>query len=216
MKGLEGTHRNPAGSIKCPFSAEIAEERGFLYERPFRSGGRLPGLGSQEFWSNDVKQVVCRAVAAMAVISMMSAAPAVAQYRNRVDNASSNCRAGAGPAVNVRITGITPAQGVLRVQLYRGTAADWLKSGRWINRIEVPARGPSATVCMPVPEPGTYGIAVRHDVNGNGKTDIRADGGGMSNNPSINILNLGRPSYDKVAFRIGAEVKTISIQMRYF
>jgi uncharacterized protein (DUF2141 family) len=69
---------------------------------------------------------------------------------------------------------------------------------------------------MPVPGPGTYGVAVRHDVNGNGKTDIRADGGGMSNNPSINILNLGRPSYKQTAFAVGDGVKSISIQMRYF
>jgi uncharacterized protein (DUF2141 family) len=69
---------------------------------------------------------------------------------------------------------------------------------------------------MPVPASGTYAIAVRHDVNGNGKTDLRTDGGGMSNNPSINILNLGRPGVDKTAFRVGDEVKSISIQMRYF
>ncbi|MCM3274417.1 DUF2141 domain-containing protein, partial [Paenibacillus elgii] len=30
----------------------------------------------------------------------------------------------------------------------------------------------SMTVCVPLPEAGVYGIAVRHDVNGNGKTDI--------------------------------------------
>jgi uncharacterized protein (DUF2141 family) len=163
-----------------------------------------------------VKQVLAKSTAVLAVAAMALAAPAAAQFRNRIADEPAQCRAGAGPAVNVRISGITPAKGTLRVQLYRGTDADWLKPGRWLNRIEVPVHGGSETICMPVPGKGTYAIAVRHDVNGNGKTDIRSDGGGMSNNPSINILNLGRPSYKQTAFAVADGVKSISIQMRYF
>ena len=69
---------------------------------------------------------------------------------------------------------------------------------------------------MPLPASGTYGIAVRHDVNGNGKTDLRADGGAMSNNPSLNIFNLGKPSYKKTRFDAGSGVTSLSIRMRYF
>ena len=69
--------------------------------------------------------------------------------------------------------------------------------------------------CLPVPEAGTYAVAVRHDVNGNGKTDITRDGGGMSNNPSINIFNLGKPSVRQTAFAVGNEVKAITITLRY-
>lgn len=156
-----------------------------------------------------------KASVTLAIAAIVVAAPAGAQYRNRIPNDMSAC-ARSGPAVKVVISGITPQHGLLRVQLYRGTAADWLQSGHWLNRIEVSANGPSATVCMPVPGPGTYGIAVRHDVNGNGKTDLRSDGGGMSNNPPISIFNLGKPSYKQTAFTVGQDVKTISIQMRYF
>jgi uncharacterized protein (DUF2141 family) len=153
-------------------------------------------------------------VAAFAMAASAAAA-AGAPYRQHISNDPGRCT-GSGPAVKVQISGITPTRGTLRVQLYRGTEADWLKSGRWLNRIEVPARAAATTVCMPVPGPGTYGIAVRHDVNGNGETDIRTDGGGMSNNPSINIFNLGKPSYKQTAFAVGDGVKSISIQMRYF
>jgi uncharacterized protein (DUF2141 family) len=163
-----------------------------------------------------VKRTLGKATIALVVAAAALTAPAAAQFRNRIGDDPAQCRAGAGPAVNVRITGLTPAKGTLRVQLYRGIEADWLKSGRWLNRIELPVRGGSTTVCMPVPGPGTYAIAVRHDVNGNGKTDIRSDGGGMSNNPSISILNLGKPSYKQTAFAVGGGVKSISIQMRYF
>jgi uncharacterized protein (DUF2141 family) len=71
------------------------------------------------------------------------------------------------------------------------------------------------TFSVPVPASGTYGIAVRHDVNGNGKTDISSDGGGMSNNPSISIFNLGKPNYKKTKFTVGNEVKSINIKMKY-
>ena len=37
----------------------------------------------------------------------------------------------------------------------------------------------------------------------------------MSNNPSINIFNLGKPSYRKTAFTVGEGVTTISIAMKY-
>ena len=122
---------------------------------------------------------------------------------------------GSGPAVRITVSDVKASSGMMRVQLYRGTAADWLESGRWINRIQVPARAGTMSFCMPVPQAGTYGIAIRHDVNGNGKTDITQDGGGMSNNPSINIFNLGKPSYRKTAFAVGNEVKAMSIRMRY-
>jgi uncharacterized protein (DUF2141 family) len=155
------------------------------------------------------------AAAAVAVTLAGAIVPAPAQaYRQTITNDLSLCR-GSGPAVQVNVTGIDPARGTIRVQLYRGTKADWLQSGRWLYRIETPAKAGSMTFCLPVPAAGTYGVAVRHDVNGNGKTDIRTDGGGMSNNPSINVLNLGKPSYTKTAFPVGDEVKSIAIRMRY-
>lgn len=148
-----------------------------------------------------------------AVLSL--AAPAEAQYNQRIGNDLAKCSAGDGPAVRITINGVKSSSGTIRVQLYRATDRDWLETGRWLNRIEIPARAGTMSVCMPAPRPGTYGIAIRHDVNGNDKTDLTRDGGGMSNNPSINVFNLGKPSYDKVAFSLGDEVKAMTIRMRY-
>ena len=153
------------------------------------------------------------AAAALALAGMASPASAQ-QYRNHLRHSTAPCE-GAGPAVQISVTGVSRSQGTLRVQLYRGTSSDWLESGRWLNRIELPARQGTMQVCMPVPAAGTYAIAIRHDVNGNGDTDLRTDGGGMSNNPSINIFNLGRPSVSNTRFTIGREVKPMSIRMRY-
>lgn len=136
------------------------------------------------------------------------------QFRQKIAHDAGKCT-GSGPAVRINISKIEAGGGKIRVQLYRGNKADWLESGRWIHRIEMPAQTGTMSVCMPVPSSGTYGIAIRHDVNGNGKTDLTQDGGGMSNNPSINIFNLGKPGYKKTAFAIGNEVKSMSIRMRY-
>ena len=141
------------------------------------------------------------------------AVPAQGQYRQAISNDPARCR-GDGPAVSVTITGIKSSAGRMRVQLYRATRDDWLEKGRWIHRIEAPARAGSMTFCMPVPAAGSYGIGVRHDVNSNGETDLTQDGGGVSNNPSINLFNLGKPSYDKAAFQVSG-VRSITINMRY-
>lgn len=152
---------------------------------------------------------------ALSVGAIAVAQPAEAQYRHKITNDLGDCSIGDGPAVKVVVTGIRSSRGTMRVQSYRANAAEWLAKGRWINRVEVPARAGSMTFCLPVPAAGTYGIAVRHDANNNGETDLSEDGGGMSNNPSINIFNLGKPSFKKTAIPVGEGVKTIGIAMRY-
>ena len=159
--------------------------------------------------------VATTGLAALALTALAAPAPAEAQYRQKISNNPAKCAAGAGPAVRVTVTDIRESTGTMRVQSYRGTKEDWLEKGKWIYRMEAPAKAGSMTFCMPLPRPGTYAIAVRHDVNGNGDTDIFADGGSMSNNPSINIWNLGKPSYKKTRFDVGPGVESISIRMRY-
>ncbi len=161
-------------------------------------------------------KIISRTLLALGAFSCATAVPAMAQYRQKIGNDMTKCYAGSGPAVMVTVDGIKSSIGNMRVQTYRGTADEWLKKGKWLNRIEVPAREGTMTFCLPVPASGTYAIAVRHDINGNNSTDITSDGGGMSNNPSINIFNLGKPSYKKTAIDVGKEVKSIRIQMRYF
>ena len=154
------------------------------------------------------------AIAGAAAAGLALAQPALAQSRQEITNNPAQCR-GAGPAVRITLNEVKNSSGIIRVQLYRGTEADWLESGRWIYRMEAPARAGTMNFCMPVPRAGTYGIAIRHDVNGNGSTDIMSDGGAMSGNPSLNIFNLGKPSYKKTKFDIGNEVLPMTLRMRY-
>ena len=154
------------------------------------------------------------AAIALAATALTVATPAHAQFQQEIRNDPERCR-GDGAAIRINLTGVRSSQGTIRVQLYRGIKADWLESGRWIHRIEAPARQGSMSFCMPVPRPGTYAIAVRHDVNDNDRTDITTDGGAMSNNPSINIFNLGKPSYTKTRFDVGNRVVSLALKMRY-
>jgi uncharacterized protein (DUF2141 family) len=158
-------------------------------------------------------------LAAVAAVGLTAPVPALAQgraeYRDEIRNDMSRCTSDKGPALMVTVDGVKASSGKVRVQSYRATAGEWLQKGKWLSRIEVPARAGTMTFCVPLPASGTYAIAVRHDVNGNGGTDIRTDGGAMSNNPPINIFNLGKPSYSKVGVPVGRGVKTIRVQMKY-
>ncbi|MEE4153355.1 MAG: DUF2141 domain-containing protein [Erythrobacter sp.] len=156
------------------------------------------------------------ACAPAALLLPGAAAPAQAQYGAIIANSMRACSPGNGPAVRVTIRGIKSSTGKIRLQSYHAREEDWLEKNRWINRIKVPARKGSMTFCVPLPKPGAYAIAARHDANDNNETDISADGGAMSNNPSINIFNLGRPGIEKTRFSVGREVKSMSITMLYF
>lgn len=153
-------------------------------------------------------------LASLAATAVLSSGAAIASGQE-VSNDLSRCAAGKGPAVLVSVRGVKESAGRIRVQSYPATGSAWLAKGRWLHRVETRANAGNMSFCVPVPAEGKYGIAVRHDRNANGKTDISQDGGGFSNNPSINILNLGKPAVSKVAFQAGPGVTRISINLRY-
>ena len=162
-----------------------------------------------------LKTTLRLATGAAFAATLLATGPANA-YRQEISNDLSRCSAGSGPSVKVTVRGVKNSSGTMRVQTYRGTGSDWLEKGKWLHRVEAPARRGTMTFCLPVPAAGTYAVAVRHDVNGNGDTDLREDGGGMSNDPSISIFNLGKPSYTKTRFPVGDGVKAITINMKYW
>lgn len=150
--------------------------------------------------------------AVLALVVMASAANA----GTRVPNDMSLCRAGAsGTAALVRVVGFKQGTGRVRVQSYSG-ASNWLERGRWLHRVDIPVslEGRDMTVCLPLDGPGTYGIAVRHDLNNNRRSD-RRDGGGFSNNPDISFPFNMEPSYRSVAFRANHGVNRVTIVLNY-
>jgi uncharacterized protein (DUF2141 family) len=118
-----------------------------------------------------------------------------------------------GAALLVRVDGFKLRSGVLRVQLYGANPADFLAKGKRLRRIDLPvtAGGPME-VCVALPGGGTYAVAVRHDVNGNG-SDWN-DGGGFSRNPKLSVL-AHKPAYRDVMINVGGGVTPVDIMLYY-
>ncbi|WP_136161675.1 DUF2141 domain-containing protein [Sphingomonas flavalba] len=126
------------------------------------------------------------------------------------------CSRGGEPAVLVRVDGFKAHTGTLRVQIYGDKPEDFLAKGRWLKRIEVPVpvRAGPMEVCVGLPRPGAYAVAVRHDVNGNGKSGDRSDGGGFSRNPGLSLLSL-KPNYRDVVITVGGQPKPVDVVLNY-
>lgn len=117
-------------------------------------------------------------------------------------------------ALLVRVDGFKARAGVLRVQVYGSNPADFLAKGKKLKRVDVPvSRGGRMDVCVGVPGPGNYAVAVRHDADGNGKSGW-SDGGGFSRNPSLSLLHL-KPDYRDVVIQVGRGVKPVDITLNY-
>ena len=119
---------------------------------------------------------------------------------------------GGGPALLVAVRGLKSATGRLRVQTYGARPADFLAKGRKMRRIDLPVTATAMEVCIAVPGPGRYAVAVRHDTRANG-SDWN-DGGGFSRNPRLSIFNY-EPKHAQVAIDVGAGVSRVPVIMQY-
>lgn len=149
------------------------------------------------------------AVAFLAAISAAAwAGPAVAMLGD-----ADACARGES-AVLVRVNGFKEREGTLRVQVYGSNPADFLAKGKKLKRIDVPvAKAGRMDVCVSLPGPGNYAVAVRHDVDGDGKSSW-SDGGGFSRNPRISLLRL-KPRYEDVAIEVGRGVRPVDVTLLY-
>lgn len=159
-----------------------------------------------------LKSKIIPVAATLSLASLATAANAGTQ----VPNDLSQCRTGAGgTAALVEVIGFRDANGRVRVQSY-GSNGSWLERGQWLHRVDVPVRprNRNMTVCLPLPGPGTYGIAVRHDSNGNNRSD-RRDGGGFTRNPDLSFPFNLEPSFSEVSFRAGTGVTRVRVVLNY-
>ena len=137
------------------------------------------------------------------------AAPASAQ----LGPDAAACRGG-GQAVLVTVDGFRQRTGNIRVAIYGSDPSRFLARGQTLRKINVPVTGAGPMrICVALPGPGRYAVAVRHDVNGNNHSDW-SDGGGFSRNPRISLTNL-RPNYNNVAINVGRGVTPVSVVLNY-
>lgn len=151
-----------------------------------------------------------------ALVAPLAGAGAVTTGTAVADPAA--CRAGSQrPALLVKVDGFKRVGGNLRVQVYGGDPAQFVKGGDRLARIDVPVRSNHSEICVALPAPGRYAVAVRHDVDGNGKSGIN-DGGGFSRNPRISlgdVLARRMPDYEDVAVVVNAGPRPVDIVLNY-
>ena len=135
---------------------------------------------------------------------------AAAVAANPADASSAGCTPGK-PSVLVHVDGFKQPRGKVKLSLYG--ANSWLdKQGR-ISKVKIPVTGRAMDICMPVPAPGRYAVAVHHDFNVNGERD-RQDGGGYSRNPRVSLFNP-RPAFSRAAFEVGNGPAQVGVTLLY-
>ena len=146
---------------------------------------------------------------------LASIAPPAAAQAPVIGPDASACRAGsAEAAVLVRVEAFKARTGTLRVQIYGDDPEDFLAKGKKLKRIDLPvARSGPMHVCVALPEPGNYAVAVRHDVDGSGKSGWN-DGGGFSRNPRISLTSL-KPHFKDVVIHVGNSVQPVDVVLNY-
>lgn len=127
--------------------------------------------------------------------------------------ASNSACAQGRPSVVVHVAGFKQAAGKVKVSLYGADSSRWLAKGGKIGKIKVPVTGRAMDICVPVPAPGRYAVAVHHDLNVNGERD-RRDGGGYSRDPKVSLLNP-KPAFAKAAFSVGNQPARVGVTLLY-
>ena len=141
------------------------------------------------------------------------AAPVVAQAPAVLGDTAA-CRPGAdGSAALVTVHGFKDRNGQLRIQNYAGAKDEFLASGKYLRRHDVPmSASGDMTVCLTLPGPGRYVIVALHDRNTDGKLSVWSDGIGLSANPR---LKLAKPSPEETLVSFGPGVTPLRIIMNY-
>ncbi len=145
-------------------------------------------------------------------IALALAQPGSAQAALGPDAAS--CRSGSGgPAILVNVNGFKVRAGNIRVNVYGSDPSKFLARGQYVRQINVPVtRAGAMPICVAVPRTGSYAVAVRHDVDGDGND--WGDGGGFSRNPRLSLTSL-RPRYQNVAVNVGQGVLGLNVILNY-
>lgn len=153
------------------------------------------------------------AASALSALALAGAAPAMAQAPVLGSDAAA-CRPGAtGAAALVTVHGFKDREGQLRIQNYTGTKGEYLESGKYLRREDVPMTpAGDVTVCLTLPGPGHYVIVAMHDRDANGKLSVWSDGVGFTGNPR---LALAKPSAAKTVIPFGPGVTPVRIVMNY-
>ena len=117
----------------------------------------------------------------------------------------------------VNVQGLRSSTGLVAVTLYADDRSKFLVRHGSLYVGRVPARAPNTRVCIFVPNPGIYAVAVYHDEDSSRKLNRSAlglptEGFGFSNNPPT-FMSL--PNFSKVRLNVVADGSFTTIKMKY-
>ena len=119
----------------------------------------------------------------------------------------------AAAALTVTVTNVATEDGQVRIAVY--DEETWLDTERRVAREFVAPLSATVSATFELP-PGTYAVAVLHDVNGNGRMDygfmrMPREPYGFSNGV---VPRFGPPKFDDSAFAIADDDVDITIELR--
>jgi uncharacterized protein (DUF2141 family) len=117
----------------------------------------------------------------------------------------------------VDVDKVRSSQGLIAVTLYTDDRRKFLAKRGSLYVGRVPARAGRTRVCMHVPKPGVYALAVYHDADSDRSFDrtglgLPAEGFGFSNNPPT---FFGLPNFDRVRIRVSWTGASTTIRLHY-
>lgn len=117
----------------------------------------------------------------------------------------------------VDVQGVRSSEGLIAVTLYADDPHKFLAHHGSLYVGRVPAHSGTTMVCIHVPSPGVYALAVYHDANANRHFDrsaigLPAEGFGFSNNPAV---FLGIPAWKSVRMTVPKTDTHTTVKLRY-
>jgi uncharacterized protein (DUF2141 family) len=154
------------------------------------------------------------------ILSLALAALALPGMARAQDPLDGSCAHGAGPKLYVNVTGLKDRSGRLKLELYPGNEADFLKDdrtikaeGKQMRRVwaPTPASGP-VTLCIRAPGAGQWALLFTHDRDGKNKFNFWQDGAGF---PSNQRLGRSRPKVRQALVNVPAAGGQITVHAQY-
>jgi uncharacterized protein (DUF2141 family) len=117
----------------------------------------------------------------------------------------------------VNVSNVNVGRGLIAVTLYPDDRRRFLakRGSLYVGRVQ--AEAPATRVCIYVPGPGTYALAVYHDADSSRKFNrhgigMPAEGFGFSNNPP---LFLSMPAFSRVRISVDRDNMETNVRLRY-
>ena len=127
-----------------------------------------------------------------------------------------DCSGATANKLSVNVTGVKASSGQVTVTLYVNDAKRFLSKGGAYGIVRAAAKAGTTTVCVSIPSPGRYALAVYHDVDGDGRLDrnvigLPAEPFALSNNPPA---KMAMPKIGPSLFTAGEGTTSVTVRLQ--